>query len=152
MSVRDRLNDDLKTAMRAKDNVRLTVIRGVKAAILHAETKNQRTTLEDDGILQVLAKEVKERRDAIIEFERVGRPELVAKLQQEIVVLQEYLPEPLSETQLAHLIDEALHSVEARGPKDMGRVMGWLSPKTRGRVDGKIVSEAVRQALANRVQ
>ena len=150
MPVRDRLNDDLKTAMRAKDSVRLMVIRSVKAAILQAETKNQRTTLEEDGILQVLAKEVKERRDAIVEFERAGRPELVAKLHEEIAVLAEYLPEPLSPEELSSLIEEAIRTVQAQSPKDMGRVMGWLSPRTRGRAEGKAVSEEVRRALQDR--
>ena len=150
MPVRDRLNDDLKTAMRAKDSVRLAVIRGVKAAILQAETKDQRTTLEEDGILQVVAKEVKERRDAIVEFERAGREELVTKLHEEIAVLTQYLPAPLSPDELKALIEEAIGAVKAQGPKDMGRVMGWLSPRTRGRAEGKTVSEGVRKALQDR--
>ena len=150
MSVRERLNEDLKTAMRAKDSLRLSVIRGVKAAILQAETRDQRTTLEESGILQVLAKEVKERQDSITEFERANRADLVQKLHQEIAVLQDYLPEPLTETELSQLIDQAIAETGAQGPQDMGRVMGWLTPRTRGRADGKAVSEAVRQVLRHR--
>lgn len=150
MSLRDRLNEDLKTAMRAKDAVRLSVIRGIKAAILQAETRGERVTLDESGIVQVIAKEVKERQDAVVEFERGARQDLVDKLQAEIAVLREYLPEPLSADQLAALIEEAIVSTGAQGPKDMGRVMGWLTPKTRGRAEGKAVSEAVKEALQHR--
>ena len=150
MSLRDRLNEDLKTAMRAKDAVRLSVIRGIKAAILQAETRGERVTLDDAGILQVITKEVKERQDAAGEFERGGRQDLVDKMAGELAVLKEYLPEPLTEAELASLVDEAISSTGAEGPKDMGRVMGWLTPRTRGRADGKVVSEAVKQALQHR--
>lgn len=152
MSLRDQLNEDLKTAMRAKDAVRLSVIRGVKAAVLHAETRGERVTLDDSGIVQVIVKEVKERQDAIVEFERGQRPDLVQKLREELAVLQSYLPEALSPEELRGLIDEALRVTEAQGPKDLGRVMGWLTPKTRGRADGKAVSEAVKEALQHRAQ
>jgi uncharacterized protein YqeY len=147
MSLRDRLDDDLKAAMRARDSLRLSVIRGVKAAVLQAETRGERKTLDDTGIVQVIAKEVKQRQDSMAEFERAGRPELVEKLVQEIHVLQEYLPQPLNESELLGLIDEAVHATGASGPKDLGRVMGWLSPKTRGRADGAAVSEQVRKKL-----
>lgn len=147
MSLRDRLDDDLKSAMRARDSLRLSVIRGVKAAVLQAETRGERKTLDDAGIVQVIAKEVKERQDSIAEFERADRPELVDKLVHEIRVLQEYLPQPLTETELSQLIDEAIRSTGASGPKDLGRVMGWLSPKTRGRADGATLSELVRKML-----
>ncbi|MCL5116850.1 MAG: GatB/YqeY domain-containing protein [Firmicutes bacterium] len=150
MSLRDRLNEDLKTAMRAKDAVRLSVIRGIKAAILQAETRGERVTLDDAGILQVITKEVKERQDAAGEFERGGRQDLVDKMAGELAVLKEYLPEPLTEAELASLVEEAISSTGAEGPKDMGRVMGWLTPRTRGRADGKVVSEAVKQALQHR--
>lgn len=150
MSLRDRLNEDLKDAMRAKDTVRLSCIRGVKAAILQAETRGERVVLDESGILQVITKEVKERQDAILEFERGGRPDLVEKLTGEMAVLKEYLPEPLSDAELAQLVAEALAETGAEGPKDMGRVMGWLTPKTRGRADGKAVSEAVKAALQHR--
>ncbi len=152
MSLRERLNDDLKQAMRDKDAVRLTVIRGIKAAVLQAETRGERTTLDDSGIVAVIAKEVKERQDAAPDFERGGRQDLVDKLAQEIAVLQQYLPEPLSESELTALISEALKETGAQGPKDMGKMMGWLSPRTRGRADGRMVSEAVKRALQNRAE
>ena len=150
MSLRDQLNDDLKVAMRAKDTLRLSVIRGIKAAMLQAETRGERTTLDDDGIVQVIVKEVKERQDSKGEFERAGRNDLVDKLTSEIEVLQQYLPEPLTDQELSRLIVEAIETTGAQGPKDMGRVMGWLSPRTRGRADGKKVSDEVRQVLQHR--
>ncbi|MCY0879130.1 MAG: GatB/YqeY domain-containing protein [Firmicutes bacterium] len=148
MSLRERLNDDLKDAMRAKDTLRLSVIRGIKAAILREETRGERTTLDDQGIVQVIAKEVKERQEAIGDFERGGRSDLVAQAQAEIQVLTQYLPQPLSRAELDELIREAIAAVGAQGPRDLGRVMGWLTPKTRGRADGKEVAEAVKARLS----
>lgn len=148
MSLRDRLNDDLKAAMRAKDHARLSVIRGIKAAVLAAETRAERITLDDDGILAVIVKEVKERQDALVEFERAGRQDLVDKTRKDITLLEEYLPEPLSEDELRRLVEETLQELGATGPRDMGRVMGALLPKVRGRVDGRHVSDVVKAALA----
>lgn len=148
MSLREQLNEDLKAAMRAKDQARLTVVRGIKAAMLAAETRSERITLDDEGILQVIVKELKERRDALPDFERSGRQDLVDKLQLEMTLLSEYLPTPLTEVELHALLEEAVATVEASGPKDMGKVMGWLSPKTRGRADGRQVSEMVKARLA----
>lgn len=147
MSLRERLNDDLKTAMRSKDTLRLAVIRAVKAAILQVETRGERTTLGDDAIVDVIAKEVKQRRGSLAEFERANRPDVVAQLDQEITILSEYLPEPLTQAELSALVTEAISATHAQGPQDMGRVMGWLQPHTRGRADGKAVADAVRQAL-----
>lgn len=148
MSLREQLNEDLKAAMRAKDQARLTVVRGIKAAMLAAETRSERITLDDEGILQVIVKELKERRDALPDFERSGRQDLVDKLQLEMTLLSEYLPTPLTEAELHALLEEAVATVEASGPKDMGKVMGWLSPKTRGRADGRQVAEMVKARLA----
>ena len=148
MSLREQLNEDLKTAMRAKDQARLAVIRGIKAAILAAETRSERITLDDDGILQVIAKELKERRDALPDFERSGRQDLVDKLHHEMALLSQYLPAPLTSDELRVLVNEAVQSVGATGPKDMGKVMAWLTPKTRGRADGREVSALVKEQLA----
>jgi len=147
VSLRERLNQDLKDAMRAKDQARMTVIRGIKAAILEAETKSQRTTLDDDAIIGVIAKEVKERKETLPEFERGGRLDLVEKLQTEIRILEEYLPTPLTPEEVQALIAEAIRETGASGPRDMGRVMGWLSPKIRGRADGRAVSDLVKAHL-----
>lgn len=133
--------------MRAKDHARLAIIRGIKAAILAAETRAERITLDDDGILQVIAKEVKERKDTIPEFERGGRSDLVQKAQEEINILSEYLPTPLTEDQMQIMVVQAAEDVGAQGPRDMGRVMGILASKIRGRADGRVVSEMVKNYL-----
>ncbi len=151
MSLREQLSEDLKGAMRAKDQARLTVIRGIKAAILAAETRSERITLDDDGILGVIAKELKERRDALPDFERSGRQDLIDRLHHEMELLSQYLPTPLTADELRVLVSQAVSSVSATGPKDMGKVMAWLAPKTRGRADGRQVSELVKAELSSLV-
>jgi len=152
MTLRDRLTAALKDAMRAKDSMRLAVIRSVKAAVLQAETRGERTSLDDDGILAVIVKEVKMRKDSVLEYDRAGRPDIVDQLQQEIALLQQYLPEPLEADALRQLVTEAVDATGAGGPQDMGRVMGWLTPRIRGRADGKTVSECVKTALQQRAR
>lgn len=147
MSLREQLNEDLKNAMRAKDVARMSVIRSIKAAILQAETRGERTTLDDDGVLQVIVKEVKERQESRSEFERGNRPDLVEKVEAELTILETYLPQPLTEDEIDALVAEAIESSGATGPRDMGRVMAWITPRTRGRADGKAVSEKVKVAL-----
>ncbi|AUW93210.1 GatB/YqeY domain-containing protein [Sulfobacillus sp. hq2] len=147
MTLRERLNDDLKTAMRAKDSVRLSVIRAVKAGILAQETRSERITLDDDGILQVIVKEIKERKEANEEFQRAGRSDLVEKNEKDIAILSEYLPTPLTETALTELIVAAIQETGAQGPKDMGKVMNLINPKIRGRADGRHVAELVKAQL-----
>lgn len=148
MSLRERLDQDLKEAMRAKDSARLLVIRGIKAAILATETRGERISLDEAGILQVISKELKERREAIPEFERGGREDLADKLRSEMAILQVYLPEPLSHSDLERLVEAAVNEVGAQGPKDMGKVMGHLTPEIRGRADGREVSEMVKAHLS----
>jgi uncharacterized protein YqeY len=147
MSLRDQLNQDLKEAMRARDSVRLTVIRGVKAAVTEAETRRERVSLDDDHILGIIAKEVKERREVISEFQRVGRTDLVEKAEQEILVLSGYLPKPLSSEEVTALIQQAIQETGALGSAGVGKVMGWLAPKIRGRADGSDVSMRVKELL-----
>lgn len=147
MALRERLNEDLKVAMRAKDPVRLAVIRGIKAAVLSVETRAERVTLEDDGILQVITKELKERQEALPEFERAGRQDLVDKLRQEMALLREYLPAPLSSDELAKLVADAIDRSGAAGPRDLGKVMGILQPAIRGRADGRMVADLVKSQL-----
>lgn len=148
MSLREQLDDDLKAALRAREATRLSVIRGIKAAMMAAETRGQRTTLDDQGIMQVIAKEMKDRRDALPEFERGGRPDLADKLREEMDILAHYLPEPLSADEIASLIEETIGAVGATGPKDMGKVMAALGAKTRGRADGRLVADMVKARLS----
>ncbi|OLZ10466.1 GatB/YqeY domain-containing protein [Sulfobacillus thermosulfidooxidans] len=148
MSLREQLNEDLKSAMRAKDQARLSVIRSIKAGILAQETRSERTTLDDEGILQVIVKEIKERKDANSEFEKAGRQDLVEKNLKEIEILSLYLPEPLSEDELAQLIDAAITACGATSPKDMGKVMAIVNPQIRGRADGRHVADLVKARLS----
>jgi uncharacterized protein YqeY len=145
--LRERLDTELKAAMRERDAMKISVIRLVKSAILAQETKGTRTTLDDDGILQVITKEVKERRESAAEFEKAGRSDLVAKAEDEIRLLQEFLPQQLSRDELEALVNQAIQETSASGPRDMGKVMGWLTPRTRGRADGRQVSELVKSRL-----
>lgn len=147
MSLRDQLNEDLKQAMRNKDTIRLNVIRSIKASILSAETKGQRKTLDEDGIVQVLAKELKERKESLPEFEKAGRTDLVDTLHQEIAFVMAYLPKPLSPSEIERIVEDAMTSIGASSPKDMGRVMGIVTPQVRGRADGRFVSEMVKARL-----
>ncbi len=144
--LKQRIQDDMKAAMRAKDSQRLGVIRMIMAAIKQREV-DERHTLDDSQILAVLDKMLKQRRDALAQFQAAGREDLVARESFEIELLQRYLPPPLSEAELDALIDEAIRSAGASGPRDMGKVMGQLKPRIQGRADMGAVSARVKQRL-----
>jgi Uncharacterized conserved protein len=148
MSIKDKLVEDMKQAMRAKEagKLRLSVIRMVRASIKNVEIDSKKE-LGDEGVLDVLAKEVKMRRDSLEEFKKGNRPDLVAALEQEIAILMGYLPAQLSDVEIRVLVTEAVAKTGAAGPKDMGKVMAALMPQVKGRADGKIVSTMVKDAL-----
>ena len=148
MTLKDRLVEDMKVAMKAKEEgkVRLSVIRMVRAAIKNAEI-DKKIEFNDDQVIEVLAREMKQRRDALEEFKKADRPETVKALEGEMVILMDYLPQQLSEGEIRQLVQEIITAVGAQGPKDLGKVMGALSPKTKGRADGKIVNMIVREML-----
>ncbi len=146
-STKDRLQDDVKAALRAGDRARLGVLRMVMAAIKQREV-DSRETLDDGAVLSILEKMVKQRQDAIGQFERGGRSDLVAKETAEIDVIRAYLPEPLDEAAVAALIDRAIAETGAAGPSDMGRVMAEIKKNAAGRVDMGQVSELVRARLS----
>jgi hypothetical protein len=133
--------------MRSGDALRRDTLRMAENAIYNAE-KRDRRTYADDEVAVILAKEVKTRRESIDAFEKGGRPDLVAKEQAEISILAEFLPRALTEAELADLVVEAIRETGAASPRDMGLVMGWLSPRTRGRADGRTLSGLVASALA----
>ena len=147
VSLRDRIQSDVATAMRSGDALRRDVLRMTQSAAYNVEKREQRTLSEDD-YAAVLAKEVKTRRESVDAFRKGGREDLVAKEEAEIAILSEYLPQQLTDDEIQALVDEALDATGASSARDMGKVMGWLSPKTRGRADGKHVSELVARALA----
>ena len=149
MSLRDRLDDELKAAMRSNDAVRKDSLRMVLAAVQKAE-KEGKHTLADDEMLGVLTKELKTRNESVETFRAGGRQDLVEKEEAAIAVVSEFMPPPLTPAELQALVEQAIAETGAATPREMGKVMSWLSPKTRGRADGKAVSQLVTQLLAAR--
>ncbi|MDD2233708.1 MAG: GatB/YqeY domain-containing protein [Desulfitobacteriaceae bacterium] len=148
MSLKDRLVEDMKVAMKAKEEgkVRLSVVRMARAAIKNVEI-DKKQELNDEQTIEILARELKKLRDSVEEFKKANRPETVAGLEEEISILMEYLPQQLSEGEICQLIQETLETVGAQGPKDLGKVMKAITPQTKGRADGKQVNQIVRELL-----
>ncbi len=147
MTLKGRLRDDLKHAMRQKDEVRKRTLR-----LALAEIKNQeieiRQELDDDGVNAILQKEAKKRRETLDELTRVDRPELKAAEQAELEILGEYLPQQLGREEIAELARQAIAEVGAESPRQMGQVMRALMPKTQGQADGALASQVVRELLS----
>ena len=146
MSLMELLTADMKAAMKQGEKARLSVIRLVWGAVRQAEIDGKKT-LNDDEIINVIAKEVKMRRDSIEEFERGKRADLVEKTKAEIDILTPYLPDPLSPDEVKQIAEKAVAEVGAATAKDMGRVMRVLMPRIKGRADGKLVNEIIRSLL-----
>jgi len=148
VSLREQIQNDVTAAMRSGDALRRDTLRMAWSAVYNVE-KRDRHELSDDDVVAVLAREVKTRRESVEAFRKGGRDDLAAKEESEIAILSDYLPEALSDEELAGLIDDAIAATGASSARDMGKVMGWLSPRTRGRAEGKRVSELVAQRLAS---
>jgi uncharacterized protein YqeY len=133
--------------MRSGDSLRRDVLRMAANSAYNVEKKNQQPLTEDE-FLAVLTREVKTRRESVDAYTKAGRQDLAAKEQAEIDILAEYLPQALSEGEIQALVDEGIAATGATSARDLGKVMGWLSPKTRGRADGKVVSGLVAASLA----
>ena len=146
-TLKERIQDDMKNAMRAKEKARLATIRLVLAAIKQKEVDDQ-TTLSDEQVLAVLEKMVKQRRDSIKQYEEAGRQELADVEKAEISILQEYLPEQMDAAELESIVAEIISSVGANGPQDMGKVMGALKPRIQGRADMGQASQLVKTKLS----
>jgi uncharacterized protein YqeY len=146
MALKDRVTEDMKTAMRAGDKERLGTVRLLLAAIKQREV-DERITLDDGQVLAVIEKMIKQRREAISQFESGGRSDLVAKENAEIGVLQGYLPAQLTAAELDALISEAITATGAASIKDMGKVMGFMKPKAQGRTDMGALSARIKQKL-----
>ncbi|HEV8696325.1 MAG TPA: GatB/YqeY domain-containing protein [Candidatus Limnocylindrales bacterium] len=147
MSLRDRVQTDITAAMRGGDSLRRDVLRMATNAAYNVEKRNQRPLTEDE-FLAVLTREVKTRRESVEAYDKAGRADLAAKERAEIDILTEYLPQALSDGEIDSLVDAAIAATGASSARDLGKVMGWLAPKTRGRADGKVVSGRVASALA----
>ena len=148
MSLQDRVQSDIAVAMRGGDGLRRDVLRMVSSAAYNVEKKQGRP-LTDDEYLAVLSREVKTRRESVEAFRAGGREDLAAKEEAEIALLGEYLPQALTDDEIAALVREGIAATGASSARDMGKVMGWLAPRVRGRADGKRVSELVVQTLAS---
>ena len=147
MSLKDKITEDMKAAMRARDAGRLGTIRLLLAAIKQREV-DERITLDDAAVLAVIDKLVKQRKDSITQFQQAGRDDLVAQEQAELVVLQDYMPAQLSADETLAEVRQAVAETGAAGPQDMGKVMGVLKPRLAGRADMTAVSAQVKAVLA----
>jgi len=146
--MKEQLLNELKIAMREKDELRKNTITMLRSAILQVEKDSQKT-LTDDEITVIISKEVKKRKDSIADYETAGRDDIVSDLNKEIEILSKYLPEQLTEEEIVKLVDEAIVESGAASARDMGKVMQILRPKTAGKADGKVVSQIVKEKLAN---
>ena len=146
MSLKEQLLQDMKEAMKEKDTLRKNTVQLVRSGVLQIE-KDKQIELDDEGILDVIAKELKKRRDSIPDFEKSGRTDLLEGLNKEIEVLLGYLPKQLTEDEIKSIVEEAVAESGASTMKDMGKVMALVTPKVKGRADNKIVSGFVKQML-----
>ncbi len=147
MTLKERLLNDLKDAMKDKDRIRKDIIQIIRAAILQIE-KDKHITLDDEGIAEVLAKELKSTRDALAEIEKTDRTDLIDKAKREIEIIQQYMPEQLTEEQVETIVKEAIQETGALSAKDMGKVMKAVMPKVKGRSDGNLVNVIVKKLLS----
>ncbi len=146
MNLSEKINNDLKEAMKNKDSFKLSVIRMVKGAMQLAK-KNPREELTDDDIIDVLSKQIKMRKEAIAQFEEGGRVDLVEQNKKEIEILSSYMPEEMSEEELQETIDKVFEEVKPSSQKDMGLVMKTITPLVKGRVDMSLVSKLIKERL-----
>ncbi len=146
MSLKEQLLEDMKNAMKDKDVVAKNTIQMARAAVLQIE-KDNRITLDDDGVIEVIAKEVKKRRDVLPEYEKSGRQDLIDSLKAEMDVLLKYLPQQLTEEELEVIVRQAVEETGAASPRDMGKVMQAVMPKVKGRADGKMINVIVKKIL-----
>ncbi|MEH7298672.1 GatB/YqeY domain-containing protein [Neobacillus drentensis] len=147
MSLLERLNNDMKQAMKNKEKDKLSVIRMVKAS-LQNEAIKLGTELTEDAELTVLSREVKQRKDSLHEFDKAGREDLVEKLRTELTVVELYLPKQLSEEELSEIVTETISEVGAKSKAEMGKVMAAIMPKVKGKADGSLVNKLVQQHLS----
>ena len=147
MSHKERLADDLKSAMKNKDVIRKNVVQMVRAAVLQVE-KDNKVTLDDEGVLDVIAKQMKQRRDSLPDYEKSGRDDLIAELKAEMDVLTEYLPKQMTREEIYAVVEEAVKATGASSMKDMGKIMAAVMPKTKGRADGRVINEIAKELLS----
>jgi uncharacterized protein YqeY len=147
MSLKETFMGEMKSAMKERNENKKNVVTMVRAAIKQYEVDN-RVELDDDGVLEIVSKEVKKRKDSLPEYEKSGREDLIANLKFEIDYLMKYLPEPLGEEQLKKIVEETIAELNPNGIKDMGKVMSAVIVKTKGRADGKAINAIVKEKLS----
>jgi uncharacterized protein len=152
MSLKEQIGEDIKSAMKSKDKIRLETVRSIKKVILEKEValrpKGQDSLTEEQEI-EVLSQQAKQRRDSIEQYQKAGREDLAEKESQELAIIETYLPKQLSEAEVNTIIDEIITSVGATSAKDLGKVMGTAMQKLKGKADGKKIQELVKQKLAS---
>jgi uncharacterized protein YqeY len=151
MSLKDRIGDEIKAAMKARDKVRLETVRSIKKLILEKEVEARakgQDSLTEEQELQVVMQLAKQRRDAIAQYQNAGRSELAEQESQELAILEEYLPQQLSQAEVQAIVAEIIEQVGATSPKDMGKVMGPAMQRLKGQADGKKVQKIVKTSLA----
>ena len=146
MTLKSTLDDHMKQAMRSRDNLRRDVIRYLRSEIRNQEIRVQHD-LEDQEVIQVLARQAQQRRDSIEAYQAADRDDLVQQEQSELAIIMEYMPQQMTEEEIAELVHKTVSEVGAQGPSDMGKVMGKIMPQVRGRAEGRAVSAAVSQIL-----
>lgn len=151
MSLKDQIGEDIKTAMKARDKIRLETVRSIKKLILEKEVSvrpSGQTELTETQELEILTQLAKQRREAIAQYEQAGRTDLAETEAQELAIIEEYLPQQLSEAEITEVIQQIIAETGAASVKDMGKVMGPAMQQLKGRADGKQVQELVKQALS----
>ena len=146
MSLKEKLQEDLKFSMKNKDTVKKSVITLIRAAVKQYEVDN-RVELGDEEIIDIISKQLKQRSDALEEFAKANREDLVNETEAEIKVIKEYLPQQLSEEELNEIVKSTISEVGATSMKDMGKIMSAIKPKTKGRADGKLINKLVKANL-----
>lgn len=146
MSLKEKLQEDLKSSMKNKDTIKKSVVTLIRAAIKQHEVDN-RVELADDAIIDIISKQLKQRKDSLAEFEKVNRDDLIEETKSEIQVLEGYLPQQLSEEELEKIVIETIAEVGATSMKDMGKIMATIKSKTAGRADGRKINELVKKNL-----
>jgi uncharacterized protein YqeY len=149
MSLKEQLFADLKTAMKEKDTLKKDTVQLIRSGILQFE-KDNKVELDDEGVMEIITKQLKSRRDSLPDFVKSGREDLIEKLNKEIEILLSYLPEQLSEEEIAQIVAEAIAETGAASVKEMGKVMGIVNPKLKGRADMKVVGALVKKLLTGK--
>ena len=152
MSLKDRIGDEIKAAMKAKDKIRLNTVRSVKKVILEKESELRAKGVDEltaEQEIEILTKLAKQRRDSVEQFTKAGRDDLAEKESQELTVLEEFLPAQMTEEEVAAAVEEAIAQTGASSPKDMGKVMGVLMKELKGKADGKLIQTLVKDKLSS---